>query len=159
MRAGAMPTELLGVLTAFVGSGVDTETLDAAELQSWIAFMRDLAARSVKAITPETSDTMTPPGGWEDVELTPEDFDELPVVDQQALRVIALRRSTPNTVTVQTLLDDEMIEDQRAAWAKAREAGGTVDAWTDFRDNGPGPVAGDDREDVRPEPVAVVPGT
>jgi hypothetical protein len=159
LRGDAMPTELLSVLKDFVSEGVDTEKLDADELQKWIAFMRDMGARSVRAVTGEPSDTMDPPrDGWEDVDLTTEDFDELPVADQQALRLVALRRATPNTITAQTLIDESILEDAEAERVRRREAGGTVDAYRDFREDGPGTEPGDDGADVRAEPVPDVPG-
>jgi hypothetical protein len=153
LRGDALPTDLLGVLRDFVGAGVDTEKLSDDDLQRWIEFMRVMSARTVVAVTTGTSDTMDPPAdGWEDVDLTPEDFDELPVGDQGALRLVALRRATPNTITAQTLLDESLLEEAAAKRIADREAGATVDGYRDFREDGPGAQPGDDGTDVRAEP-------
>lgn len=158
LRGNAMPTELLSVLRDFVTDGVDTEKMDAEGIQRWIEFSREISARTVRAITAETSDTMEPPAdGWEDVELTADDFDELPVADQDALRLIALRRTTPNTITVRTLLDDAALEEAQAKRVADEEAGATVDGHRDFRDDGQGAADGSDGADVRAEPEPDLP--
>jgi hypothetical protein len=102
-RKGAFPHELEAIVIRFtMGTAIMLDQLSTDELREFLAMKDHLIAYTVKqrlvSDDPDAEDAE-----WEDVDLTPYVLDletVLPAEDLDKLGLIALRRATPETVTV-----------------------------------------------------------
>lgn len=152
LRADALPSDLLSVARTFVSKGIDTDELGTDELLEYIAFTRELAAQTIRAIRPDGESSE-----WTDVELHADDLDAVEPEDIEALRMIAFRRTTPAIVTAKTKAIQGAITTLEATAVADREAGATGPGLATFREDGPGAEPRDDSPDVRGEPGPNVP--
>jgi hypothetical protein len=146
LRGDALPMELVAVARKYASKGIDTDELGEDELLEYVAFTRELAAQTIRAIrlNGESSE-------WTEQNLHAADLDYIEPEDIEALRMIAFRRSTPAIVTAQTRAIAGALSTFDVESVKQREAGGTVDGYTGFRGERASPEPGADRTDVRAE--------
>lgn len=138
IRDKGMPTELRGMVLQFATTGFDTEKLDAEGLEHLLTLQALLASRTIRALWNDETEQ------WDEVRLTPDQLDELglPSEDLTAIEHIALRRATPNQITVHAKRDLGLVAPEEAEVVQQEEAGGTVDAFGPFRDQSGGAGAG-----------------
>lgn len=160
-RRNVFPNELLPMVKKFENEGVTLSELEDDELDTFVRMMRFLMADMVRAILvpDETSTDEAPAGEWQGVKLTGADLEEADIDEEDAssLQAIAIRRLTPNQVTIasrrdrelakmKTLSPDEQraiirrrereLEIERAAErAIESEAEETVPGWQNFREH------------------------
>jgi hypothetical protein len=146
LRGDALPMELVAIARKFATKVIDTDELADDELLQYVAFTRELAAQTIRAIRLDGESSE-----WTEQNLHAADLDSVEPEDIEALRMIAFRRSTPAIVTAQTRAIAGALSSFDVESVRQREAGGTVDAYRDFRGVGPGAEPGADGADVRAE--------
>jgi hypothetical protein len=146
LRGDALPMELVAVARKFASKGIDTDELGEDELLEYVAFTRELAAQTIRAIRLDGESSE-----WTEQNLHADDLADVEPEDIEALRMIAFRRSTPAIVTAQTRAIAGALSTFDVESVKQREAGGTVDGYTDFREQRESTEPGTDSTDVRPE--------
>lgn len=152
LRGDALPTDLVSVARTFVYKGIDTDELSEDALLEYVAFSRELAAQTIRALRLDGEASE-----WTDVELHAADLDGVEPEDIEALRMIAFRRTTPAIVTAKTKAIQGAITTLEATAIADREAGATGPGLATFREDGSSPEPGDDGADVRSEPGPDVP--
>jgi hypothetical protein len=174
-RRNVFPNELLPMVKKFENEGVTLSELEDDELDSFVRMMRFLMADMIRAILvpDETNTDELPSGKWETVKLTGADLEEADIdeEDATALQAIAIRRLTPNQVTIASRRDRELAkmktlspEEQRAIIRRREreleierkaeseiesEAEGTVPGWQNFREHDGGARDGESVRAVR----------
>lgn len=158
---GVFPSELLPTVKTFENEGIKLSELADEVLDAFVSLMNFLLADMIREIlVPDTMSTdEAPSGDWQTIAVAGADLAEAEIdeEDKTALQAIAIRRLTPNQVTIasrrdrelarmKTLTPDEQREiirrrerelsvERDAQKAIDAESGETVPGWKPFRDD------------------------
>ena len=143
VRLRLVPGDLQAAVLAGDAKAESGSPLSDEERAARVEIQRIAAAAFIRAVWDAESEA------WVPCRLTADDLNSggMDPADVDALEDIVLYRRTPAEVTLQALRSKGE-ETAEALAAAEREAGDTVDAWSEFRDDGRGDGAGTGSESV-----------
>lgn len=143
VRRRMIPTDLMAKLISAEQAVRENRELTPEEFDARVSDQYIEAAAFIRQIQAED-------GTWENVTITPVEIRDggMDPRDREALLAIATNTSTPEIVTAESEVALGIRPAAEAEAIKEREAGGTVEAWSEFRDDGRGEAPGGDGEGV-----------
>jgi hypothetical protein len=147
VKRNLIPDDLTGVAMRVATEGVNTKGLSAEEMREFLRYVDEVVCQMVREVKVGEE--------WTPVTLTPaimEEFD-FPGDDLEQLGLIAIRRSSPEIVTMNSKLAHGMITAAQVAEARKEAEAGTTGDLLPFRQEPEVPRPSPDGEGVLDETV------